>query len=290
MSTTRPIIPERSRFIGEFQVGRILPFIHKKMIGPFIFIDHMGPEILGKGKWMDIGMHPHIGLSTLTYLFEGVMEHRDSTGAVQQIEKGAVNWMTAGKGVTHTERTPANLRHTEKMPMHGFQIWVALPLAFEDIDPHFFHLPAREVPEWQENDFTLRLVAGKWGSRESKVPVYSPLYMVDIRVGREGGEIPFMHQSFGEWGISVVEGGLETDHFEVRPGEMLVSGGEPCPFVRAIPGSRLLLFGGEPFAEPRYIRWNFVASSEARLKAASERWKAKDFPIVPGETIWIPEP
>jgi redox-sensitive bicupin YhaK (pirin superfamily) len=290
MSTQRPIIPERSRTIGGFHVGRLLPFIHKKMVGPFIFIDHMGPEKLGPGKWIDIGMHPHVGLSTLTYLFEGVMEHRDSTGAVQQIEKGAVNWMTAGKGVTHTERTPEAFRQMEEMVFHGFQIWVALPKAFEDVEPSFFHLPEKEVPTWCHEDFNLRLVAGTWAGYTSSVPVYSPLYMVDIQVGETGGVLPFMQQTYGEWGLSVVQGGIETESFEVHPGEMLVSEGESCQFIKALPGSRLLLFGGKPLDEPCFIRWNYVASSEGRLNEASARWKAKDFPEVPGESIWIPEP
>src|SRR5210317_1805402 len=144
MSHSGMVIPERSRDIGDFLVGRLLPFRKKRMIGPFIFIDHMGPTRLGPEKYMDIGQHPHIGLSTLTYLFEGELEHRDGLGTRQRIRPGSVNWMTAGKGITHTERTPADLRQGNSFTMHGYQIWVALPKEKEEIPPEFFHADASQ--------------------------------------------------------------------------------------------------------------------------------------------------
>src|SRR5690606_16571634 len=149
MSNIGLIIEERTRDIGDFLVGRLLPFRKKRMVGPFIFIDHMGPEILGNGKYMDVGRHPHIGLSTLTFLLEGEIMHKDSIGTEQRIAPGSVNWMVAGRGVTHTERTPQDLRD-KTFTVHGYQIWVALPKNQEDIDPEFYHFDASELPQWQD--------------------------------------------------------------------------------------------------------------------------------------------
>ena len=180
MSNIGMIIEERSRDIGDFLVGRLLPFRKKRMIGPFIFIDHMGPTRLGPKKYMDVDQHPHIGLSTLTFMLEGELMHEDSLGTQQLIRPGSVNWMTAGKGVSHTERTPEHLRNGKTFTAHGYQIWVALPKHLEDMEPEFHHIEATDLPKWKEGDAEFTLVAGEGYGRRSPVPVHSPLFMVEI--------------------------------------------------------------------------------------------------------------
>ncbi|WP_312324543.1 pirin family protein, partial [Soonwooa sp.] len=169
MSNIGIIIPERAADIGNFMVGRLLPFIEKRSVGPFVFIDHMGPAELKDYQNLDVPPHPHIGLSTLTYLFEGAIFHRDSIGSAVEIQPGAVNWMTAGKGVAHSERTPENLRHTDKK-LHGLQIWVALPKHLEESEPTFHHIEAKDIPAWEEDGLKIKLIAGKVFGKESPVP------------------------------------------------------------------------------------------------------------------------
>lgn len=180
MSNTKLIIAERSANIGNFMVGRLLPFRQKRMVGPFIFIDHMGPVCMSDHDNLDIAMHPHIGLSTLTFLFEGAIMHRDSLGTEVEITPGAVNWMTAGRGVVHTERTPKHLRDSKKR-IHGLQIWVALPKAEEQCEPSFTHVSATQIPTWKINAVQFKLIAGKAFGKQSPVPVYSPLYFIEIK-------------------------------------------------------------------------------------------------------------
>src|SRR6186713_1070141 len=172
MSNIQLIIEERPADIGSFLVGRLLPFIKKRTVGPFIFIDHMGPAAMNDHENLDIPPHPHIGLSTLTYLFEGAIMHRDSLGTAIEIAPGQVNWMTAGKGIVHSERTPERLRTSDKM-LHGLQIWIALPKALEDMEPTFFHAEESELPQWESNGVAYRLIAGEAFSKKSPVPVYS---------------------------------------------------------------------------------------------------------------------
>ena len=177
MSNTELIIEERSRDIGDFLVGRLIPFRKKRMVGPFIFIDHMGPSLIKPGHFMDIGQHPHIGLSTLTYLFEGEIMHRDTLGTEQRVMPGSVGWMTAGSGIVHTERTPADHRDGGEYPIHGFQIWVALPKHLEEMAPEFSYTPAEELPKWHRSGVNFTLVAGKAFSRVSPVPgLFGALY------------------------------------------------------------------------------------------------------------------
>src|SRR6187402_3646553 len=175
MSNINLIIEERAADIGKFMVGRLLPFRQKRMVGPFIYIDHMGPVKMNERQNFDVLPHPHIGLSTLTFLFEGSIMHRDTLGNEVEIKPGAVNWMTAGKGIVHSERTPEYLRHTEKS-LHGLQIWVALPKALENMEPSFAHIEASDIPEWQRDGVTIKLIAGQAFGKKSPVPVYSPLY------------------------------------------------------------------------------------------------------------------
>ncbi|MCC7466410.1 MAG: pirin family protein [Saprospiraceae bacterium] len=180
MSNISLVIEERAVSIGKFMVGRLLPFRQKRMVGPFIYIDHMGPVKMSERENFDVLPHPHIGLSTLTFLFEGSIMHRDSLGNEVEIQPGAVNWMTAGKGIVHSERTPEYLRHSDKH-MHGLQIWVALPKELEQMKPEFFHIGKEQIPAWKEGDLDIKLVAGEAFGRKSAVPVYSKLFMLEIK-------------------------------------------------------------------------------------------------------------
>jgi redox-sensitive bicupin YhaK (pirin superfamily) len=284
------IIAERSRDIGSFLVGRLLPFRKKRMVGPFIFIDHMGPSKAGPGRWMDIGQHPHIGLSTLTYLFEGTIAHRDSIGTEQDITPGSVNWMTAGKGVVHTERTPQAIRDAAtEQDVHGFQIWVALPKELEKMEPEFFHIPKDQLPVWEEKNIQFKLVAGEAFGRKSPVPVYSELFMLEVKT-QDGASFDAAGALKGEIGICVVDGALEACGNRIEAGNMLVSKEADVCKISIPEKAHLLIFGGQPFAEERFIYWNFVASDKQTLEEAKERWKNKDFPMIEGDSSYIPLP
>lgn len=289
MSNTGLIIEERSRDIGDFLVGRLIPFRKKRMVGPFIFIDHMGPSDVGPGRYLDIGQHPHIGLSTLTYLLDGTIEHRDSVGSVQEIKPGSVNWMTAGRGVVHTERTPASLRDGSTHRLHGYQIWVALPQDQEEIAPSFHHTPKVDIPQWEQEGFKMKLVAGQAFGRTSPVPVYSPLFMLDIyamqssRFAANGG-------LSGEIGICIVQGEITACGETITAGNMLVSKTNDLCDIQVAKDSHLLIFGGEPFAEERFIYWNFVSSRKERIEEAKAAWANKEFKMVPDESGYVPLP
>ncbi len=289
MSNQGLIIEERSRDIGDFLVGRLIPFRKKRMVGPFIFIDHMGPSTVGNGHYMDVGQHPHIGLSTLTYLFEGEVVHRDGTGVVQRVVPGDVNFMTAGKGVVHTERTPPDWRTGGTYPVHGYQIWVALPKSHEQMEPRFDHVAQADLPRWQEGGIDYTLVAGQGFGRQSPLPVYSPLFMVELKSAAPNS-LDVNGQLQGEIGVVIVEGYVEACGQRVEAGQMLVSKtADACQLVLG-PDSHVLLFGGEPFAEERFIYWNFVASDKALIEAAKTQWANKTFTMVPGENGYIPLP
>ena len=289
MSNQKLIIAERSRDIGSFLVGRLLPFRKKRMVGPFIFIDHMGPSHISPGNYMDIGQHPHIGLSTLTYLFEGNVLHKDSIGSVQEITPGAVNWMTAGKGVVHTERTPNTLRDGGKHPVHGFQIWVALPKALEEMEPEFFHCGAHELPKWDSNGISFTLVAGEAYGKTSPVPVYSDLFMLELTCSQEAFFSAGNHLK-GEIGICIVKGAIEACDERIEKGHMLVSKTDNQCDIHLTADTHLLIFGGMPFPEERHIFWNFVSTDKEKIERAKLRWKNRDFPMVPGESDYIALP
>ncbi len=288
MSNIGLIIEERERNIGNFMVGRLLPFRGKRMVGPFIYIDHMGPVRMADHENMDIGPHPHIGLSTLTYLFEGAVVHRDSLGTEVEITPGAVNWMTAGKGIVHSERTPERLRQVYKH-MHGLQIWVALPKHLEEMDPSFHHVEAGELPAWEQDGAHFKLIAGDLMGRRSPVPVYSAQYLVEI-YSEKGGLVRIGSELYGEVGLYILDGEVSDGGTAFGPRQLLVAkDARLCTFNMAS-GSTVYLFGGEPFPEERLIYWNFVASSQALLDAAKERWRRQEFAMPPGEHDPIPLP
>lgn len=288
MSNIQLIIEERAADIGNFLVGRLLPFRQKRAVGPFVFIDHMGPAKLSDHENLDVGPHPHIGLSTLTYLFEGAIMHRDSIGSVVEIQPGAVNWMTSGKGVVHSERTPEYLRHSEKS-LHGLQIWVALPKELEEMEPSFTHIEANEIPGWIENGVHYKLVAGEAFGKKSPVPVYSPLYFLEIKT-KEAATISIGDQLFGESALYILEGSIKDGEEEFGPKQILIAKNtELCTFEMA-ENSTVYIFGGEAFPEERFIFWNFVSSRKERIEEAKKAWIEQTFPKIEGETGFVPLP
>ncbi|MDT0621500.1 pirin family protein [Croceitalea vernalis] len=289
MSNIGLIIEERSRDIGDFLVGRLIPFRKKRMIGPFIFIDHMGPTKLGPEKYMDVDQHPHIGLSTLTFMLEGEIMHEDSLGTKQRIQPGSVNWMTAGKGVSHSERTPSNLRGGKEFTAHGYQIWVALPKDLEDMEPSFHHIKDEELPKWKDASAEFCLVAGEGYGKKSPVPTYSPLFMVQIKT-TDSYALNVNGNLKGEIGICIVEGGISACGEEVTKGNILVSKVEDTCDIILAPNTHLLIFGGEAFEEERFIYWNFVSSSKEKIEAAKKTWKEKTFPMMKQDQSYVPLP
>lgn len=289
MSNINLIIEERAANIGNFLVGRLLPFRQKRMVGPFIYIDHMGPVKMNERHNFDVLPHPHIGLSTLTFLFEGSIMHRDSLGNAIEIKPGAANWMTAGKGITHSERTPEYLRHSEKH-LHGLQIWVALPKDLEQMDPEFVHVDEDDIPTWQQDGVQFKLIAGEAFDRRSGVPVYSRLYMLEIKSTTEQ-RLSLGDDLYGESGLYILEGSVKSDGHVYGSKQMLVSkDSRLCEFTIA-ENSTVYIFGGEPFPEERYIDWNFVSSSKELINEAKEMWKAQTFKKVIGDEIeFIPYP
>lgn len=288
MSNIQLIIEERAADIGNFLVGRLLPFRQKRAVGPFVFIDHMGPAKLSDHENLDVGPHPHIGLSTLTYLFEGAIMHRDSIGSVVEIQPGAVNWMTSGKGVVHSERTPEYLRHSEKN-LHGLQIWVALPKELEEMEPSFTHIEADEIPEWIEKGVHYKLVAGEAFGKKSPVPVYSPLYFLEIKT-KEAATISIGDQLFGESALYILEGSIKDGEEEFGPKQILIArNAELCTFEMA-ENTTVYIFGGEAFPEERFIFWNFVSSRKERIEEAKKAWIEQTFPKIEGETGFVPLP
>lgn len=288
MSNIDFIREETAANIGNFLVGRLLPFRQKRSIGPFVFIDHMGPACLAEHENLDVAPHPHIGLSTLTYLFEGAIFHRDSIGSAMEITPGAVNWMTAGRGVVHSERTPEYLRQKDKF-LHGLQIWVALPKELEFMEPEFYHIEAKDIPSWEEDGIHYKLIAGGAFGRRSPVPVYSPLYMLEIK-SHEESFIDIREELFGESGLYILEGEIESNGYTYGPKQILITkDAHLCSFTMK-PNTTVYIFGGEPFPEERFIYWNFVATDKSIIEAAKERWKNHEFPNVPGDDGYVPLP
>ncbi|MFU8844368.1 MAG: pirin family protein [Bacteroidales bacterium] len=289
MSNIQLIIEERAASIGKFMVGRLLPFRQKRMVGPFIYIDHMGPVKLSERENFDVLPHPHIGLSTLTFLFQGNIMHRDTLGNEVEIKPGAVNWMTAGKGIVHSERTPEYLRHAE-ISMHGLQIWVALPKELEQMEPEFFHIEREQLPVWTDGDLQLKLVAGEAFGKKSPVPVYSKLYMLEIK-SKSGQAVNIGKQLYGEAGLYILEGGIESNGNVYQPNQLLVTRESSlCEFTMQA-NSTIYIFGGEPFPEERLIDWNFVSSRRELIDDAKQKWKAQALPKIKGdENEFIPYP
>ena len=262
------VIPQRRRDLGGFEVGRLLPFAKRRMVGPFVFFDHMGPVDFPPGipRTIDVRPHPHIGLSTLTYLFAGEIMHRDSLGSEQPIRPGEVNWMTAGRGITHSERFERARR--EGGAMHGIQAWVALPSEKEEIEPAFSHHAADTLPELGKG---MRLIAGEAFGAKAPVPVHSPLFYLHAALGANADiEVP---AQYPERAAYVASGSIEIQGQSFSQGNLLVfEQGKAAP-IRAREQTTLMLLGGEPLG-PRFIEWNFVSSRKERIEEAKANWRA----------------
>jgi redox-sensitive bicupin YhaK (pirin superfamily) len=244
---------------------------------------------LSERENFDVLPHPHIGLSTLTFLFEGSIMHRDTLGNAVEIKPGAVNWMTAGKGIVHSERTPEYLRNSDKN-MHGLQIWVALPKELEQMEPEFFHISPGQIPEWKEYELQFKLIAGEAFGRKSAVPVYSKLFMIEIK-SKQRQTVNIGHDLYGEAGLYILEGSIQSDGDIYGPKQLLVAKESTlCAFIIEA-NSTIYIFGGEPFSEERFIDWNFVASEIELIKNAKQKWIDQSFDSIPGdETEFVPYP
>jgi redox-sensitive bicupin YhaK (pirin superfamily) len=265
------VIDQRRKDLGGFEVGRVLPFAQRRMVGPFVFFDHMGPAQIAAGtpRSMDVRPHPHIGISTVTYLFDGEITHRDSVGVTQPIRPGEVNWMTAGSGITHSERFE-DLR-TNGGRMHGIQAWVALPVEFEETDPAFAHHAEADLPTYEANGMWARLVAGEAFGAKAAVKTHSPLFYVHWRLA--AGAKAQLPAEYPERAAYVAQGIVEVGDRQFRDGQMIVfEPGQPVLFT-AITDATVMLLGGEPVG-PRFIEWNFVSSSKDRIEQAKADWRA----------------
>ena len=282
------VITSRERDIGGFSVNRLLPVAQRRLVGPFIFFDHMGPVDFAPGQGLDVLQHPHIGLATVTYLFAGSILHRDSLGSVQPIRPGDVNWMVAGRGIVHSERTETEARRAGEK-LHGVQSWVALPHAEEERAPSFEHVAATRLPSREEEGLALRLIAGTAYGMTAPVPVFSPMFYLDLAF-RAGGrlELPKDH---AERALFIAAGELAIGGTTHRAGTMVVLDANDAAMVTASGEARALALGGAPLdGGPRHIEWNFVSSSKARIEQAKADWRDGRFPPVPGETGFVPLP
>jgi hypothetical protein len=270
---------------GGFIVRRLLPAAAQRAVGPFVFFDHFGPVQAGPGDDHDVRPHPHIGLATVSYLFEGALLHRDSTGVVQRIEPGAVNWMTAGRGIVHSERTPDDLRGRTRRS-HGLQLWCALPEADEEIAPSFVHTPAAAIPRVEVGGATAAVLVGSaFGARSPVQPRSPTLYLdLDLRAGAALALPPATERA-----VYGVDAPFLLDGAPVPPWQMVVLAPDEVPILGAAAAARVVLIGGEPLG-PRFMWWNFVSSRKARIAQAQDDWRAQRFAPVPGETDYIPLP
>jgi redox-sensitive bicupin YhaK (pirin superfamily) len=282
------LIRGRERDLGGFSVRRTLPSPKRRLVGPFIFFDHMGPVTLPPGAGIDVRPHPHIGLATVTYLFEGEIFHRDTLGSAQSIVPGDVNWMVAGRGIAHSERTSPEAR-ARGGPYHGIQAWVALPREDEECAPSFAHHPESTLPGFEREGVALRVIAGEAFGSRSPVRTSWPTLYVDARLA-PGAELT-VPEGVEERAVYVATGRIGCEGGGFAAGDMAVLRRGARVVVRAEGEARILLLGGAPMDGPRLIDWNFVASSEARLVKAREDWKAARFGKIPGDDVeFIPLP
>ncbi len=265
------VIPQRRRDLGAFEVGRVLPSAKRRMVGPYIFFDRMGPKDLPPGlpPEADVLPHPHIGLSTITYLFDGEIMHRDSVGSEQPVRPGEVNWMTAGRGITHSERFERIRR--EGGPIDGVQLWVALPDGREEMDPGFWHYASEVLPVFEDDGVAGRLIAGRLAGVQSPVQVDSPQFYLhwQLRAGARAS----LPAEYSERAVYVASGEVEVDGRRVQPGSMAVLAAGKAATVVACSDAVVMALGGEPVG-PRYIDWNFVSSSKERIEQARADWAA----------------
>ncbi len=273
-------IVARDRDLGGFHVHRVLPALRRKTVGPFVFLDHMGPV---DNDEIVVRPHPHIHLATVTYLFDGAIHHRDSLGSHRVIEPGAINWMNAGKGIVHSERSQ------QRLNLHGLQLWVGLPRSAEDSDPTFDHYPAATLPTYSDRGIAMRVLAGSSYGVTSPVKTKSPLVYLDIKL--DDGTRFEVPADYRERAVYVISGALTTGTERIEPQRLAVLAPGTSPVVVADGDTRFVVIGGEPLDGPRYIWWNFVSSDANRIIEAATEWRAGGFPKVPGDEVdFIPAP
>ncbi len=281
------IIVPRPRNLGGFQVRRVLPSAQRQMVGPFVFFDQMGPAARMAGEGIDVPPHPHIGLATVTSLFEGTLVHRDSLGSRQSIEPGDVNWMTAGRGIVYSERSDPEVRKRRET-LFGMQSWGALPKQYEETEPDFTHCEARTLPVIDGEGKTIRVIAGSLFGETSPVKTLSPLFYADVTL--QPGASLSIDPEYEERAVYLVDGSVNIAGQSFEPGRLLVCSPGHRIMIKATCMARMLLLGGEPMDGPRYIWWNFVSSARARIEQAKADWKAGWFALVPGDAEVIPLP
>lgn len=285
------VVVPRSHDLGDnFEVRRALPSRQRRMVGPFVFLDQMGPHVFSSGQGLDVRPHPHIGLATVTYLYDGEILHRDSVGSVQTIQPGDVNWMTAGQGIVHSERTAPDARQQES-PLFGMQCWIALPQAHEETQPSFLHIGKQQLPVLEDQGVSARVIAGSFYGQQSPVPTLSDLFQVDLLL--QPGATIGVPAEYSEQAIYVAQGTLDLANDGVfEAGQLLVLKPGKGVTLRAFGPNpaRVMLLGGEPMDGSRYLSWNFVSSSAERIEQAKDDWRQQRFAKVPDETEFIPMP
>lgn len=282
----RTILEPTDRDLGGFSVRRLMPSDRLKSVGPFVFFDHLGPARFAPGTGIDVRPHPHIGLATITYLFEGEILHRDSLGQVQPIRPGEINWMTAGRGIVHSERTPPDLRQAGH-DLHALQLWVALPEEQEETAPEFLHYDAAQLPSIEKEGLSLRIMVGEAFGVTSPVKTYSPTLYVEAKLTK--GATIALPEGVKERAAYVVTGNLKFRDRLISSHHMAVFDDAPGVELIAAEDSRLVIIGGKPLGK-RTVWWNLVASRRELIEKAKAAWKNGQFPKVPGETEFIPLP
>jgi redox-sensitive bicupin YhaK (pirin superfamily) len=287
------IKPHEKDLGGGFMVRRLLPSAAKRSIGPFIFLDHMGPATHTPASNFDVRPHPHIGLATVTYLFEGAMMHRDSMGYVQRIEPGAINWMTAGRGVVHSERTPDDLRNAT-YTISGLQLWAALPADQEETRPSFVHTPADLIPVWRNGNVSVRVLIGSLFGVVSPVRTYSETLYLDVTIEAGGQlQLPALQAKAGEKmeaAIYGVEGEISIDGVATPNGQLLILDATQPTTISTRGSARFVIIGGAALKEHRFMWWNFVSTRKERIEQAKQEWREQRMGSVGGETEFIPLP
>jgi len=281
------IIAPRTHDLGGFEVRRAVPTLQARSVGPFVFVDHMGPTVFEPHRGIDVRPHPHIGLATVTFLWAGTIRHRDTLGFDQDINPGDVNWMTAGRGIAHSERTPQALREGEH-PLHGMQTWVALPKAHEEVEPAFHHHDAARLPQIEHGGAVLRVIAGRAWGEESPVKVFADTFNVAVDLPADA-EVTIDDRAV-ERALYVLEGQAQLDGADIPEKHLALIDRGARTVLRAKTPVKAMLFGGEPLDGPRHLWWNFVSSSKERIEQAKLDWVAGRFGKVPGDDEFIPLP
>ena len=286
-SSVALVIKPRTRDLGGFEVARVLPYAKHRMVGPFIFFDRMGPSDFPAGEGINVRPHPHIGLATVTYLFDGEIMHRDDLGYAQAIRPGDVNWVTAGRGIVHSERTRDEVRD-QPSTVFGIQSWIALPKDQEECDPGFFHHPADTLPVISQPGMDMRLIAGSAYGETSPVETTSPMFYLDVHT--DAGVTLDITNEYAERAVYIVAGDIQLDGTSYGENEMLVLNPDADIDVTASSGTRFMLLGGDPIDGERHIWWNFVSSSKERIEHAKDDWKSGRFGTIDGDDEFIPLP